>query len=624
MKTNIKITFVVTVISILLVISSVGVLAAEDEQPRYGGILRIGWRGNPISFNGFLNYWSTSRDLHQQVYNRLITVDADRNLVPDLAMSWDVEDEGKKFTFYLYDNVTWHDGVPFTSADVKWHWETLMDPDVVTYVKPKLATLLSVEAPDPYTVVFTFSEPTQTILFAYFQSDTYIHPKHIFEGQPLETNPANFAPIGTGPFKVTDFVPESYTTMVANEDYFKGRPYLDGIVWKIIPDSSARLIAYEAGEIDLTSPPSGELARMEEDPNTGLRWGQSSGTHRLTFNFREEAIAEHPWLVDIRVKQAIAHAIDKQLIIDRVQKGLATIAHTGMGAGAGAWVNEDVTIYDYDPQKAEELLDEAGYPRGSDGVRFEVPWITYDRDYAVQASEIIKEQLKEIGIAITIIPVEYVTYVSLYEHGENGMGDYPITYNHMGGWPPEEIGSWMHGSLGGMNMGFYDNPDVNALLDEGYASVDPARRMEIYREVQAINSVELPYIHLFSTEGAYIYNNDFKNMDSTRSVTSWKAYDDVWWIYGDLPTPEPGPIVIPDTGDLEDKVDALESAMQALSSQLASANNQISSQSTELSNIQTQLADLDVAAPNMTMSYAAIVGALAAIGISLYFGTKAK
>ncbi len=303
------------------------------------------------------------------------------------------------------------------------------------------------------------------------------------------------------------------------------------------------LIAYEAGEIDLTSPPKAELSRMDADPNTGLRWGQSSGTHRITFNYRPEAIAAHPWLAVKEVKQAIAHAIDKQLIIDRVQKGFATIAHTGMGAGAGAWVNKDAQIYEYDPAKAKELLDAAGYPVGSNGFRFEMPWITYDRDYAVQASEIIKAQLKEVGIDMTIIPVEYVTYVSLYEHGENGMAEYPATYNHMGGWPPEEIGSWMHGKPeGGMNMGFYDNAEVDALLDEGAVTTDAAKRKEIYDEVQALNAIELPYIHLFSTEGAYIYNSDFKNMESTRSVTSYKAYDEVWWIHGDLPEAEAEPV----------------------------------------------------------------------------------
>jgi peptide/nickel transport system substrate-binding protein len=601
--------------------SSLFVAVNAEDQPRYGGILRIRHRGNPISFNGFLNYWSTSRDLHQQVYNRLITVDADRNLVPDLAKSWEVLDDGKKFVFHLYDNVTWHDGMPFTSADVKWHWETLADPEVVTYVKPKLATLVSVEAPDPYTVEFTFSEPTQAILFAYFQSDTYIHPKHLFEGKDLETNPANFKPVGTGPFIVTDFDPPSYCTMVANENYFKGRPYLDGLVWKIIPDSSAGLIAFEAGEVDLTSPPKEELPRLQEDPSIGLRWGQSSGTHRLTFNYRDEAIAAHPWVAEVTVRQAIAHAINKQLLVDRVQKGLATVAHTGMGAGAGAWVNQDVQKYEYDPAKANELLDAAGYPKDSSGVRFEIPFITYDRDYSIQASEIIKEMLKEVGITMDIIPVEYITYVALYEHGENGMEDYPVTYNHMGGWPPEEIGSWMHGKPeGGMNMGYYDNPEVDALLDEGYVTMDPAERKVIYDEVQAINAVELPYIHLYSTEGAVVYNADFMNMESTRAVTSWKAYDDVWWIKGELP-PEPEPEPEPEppvSGDVEERVESLESASQSLSSDISSLENQVSSLSMEISELKSQPA----ASANNTMSYIAILIALVAIGVAYYFGTQ--
>jgi hypothetical protein len=229
--------------------------------------------------------------------------------------------------------------------------------------------------------------------------------------------------------------------------------------------------------------------------------------------------------------------------------------------------------------------------------------------------------LKEVGITIDIIPVEYVTYVALYEHGENGMEDYPITYNHMGGWPPEEIGSWMHGKPeGGMNMGFYDNPEVDALLDEGYVTMDAAKRKEIYDEVQAINAVELPFIHLYSTEGAVVYNADFMNMESTRAVTSWKAYDDVWWIHGELPAePEPEPEPEPPiSGDVEARVKSLESSSQSLSSEISSLKNQVSSLSTEIS----ELKDQPAATANNTMSYLAILIALVAIGAAYYFGTQ--
>ena len=606
----------------LLLVTSVGILtpvSAEEEQPRYGGTLVVRHRGNPISFNGFLNFWSTSRDLHQQVYNRLLTLDEDRNLTPDLAQSWEVLDGGKKFVFHLYENVTWHDGYPFTSEDVVWHWETLTDPDVLTYVKPKLATMEKVYADGPYTVIFEFSEPTQPVLFAYFQSDTYIHPKHIYDNTDFETNPANFAPVGTGPFKVVDFVPESYCVFVANDDYFKGRPYLDQLIYKIIPDTTSGLLAFEAGEVDYTAAPNEEIPRLEGIDEYELFWSSSTTSHRLTFNFREECVEKYPWVENKKVRQAIAHAINRDILIERVHKGLASPCYTSIAEGAGIYHNPNVAeLLAYDPELAEQLLDEAGYPRGSDGVRMSFDFITYDRWYGVQASELIKQLLKEVGIEITIVPVEYTTYVSLYEMGEEGMKDYPVTYNHMGTWPPEEIGSWMGSKPSGhMNMGFWSDEEVDSLLAEGYGESDPAVRKDIYWEVQEIVADEVPFVYLLTTEGASIYRDEFTNFESRLPSGSWKAFDRVWWKQGELPeVSEPEPEPEPIDEELETTIETLESDVNSLESQLSSLNLKISNLENQISNLPEPVAQ------NQTMSYVAIVIALIAIGAAYYFGTK--
>jgi len=584
---------------------------AEGDQPRYGGTLRIRHRGNPISFNGFLNYWSTSRDLHQQVYNRLVTLDKNRNLEPDLAHSWEVLDGGRKFIFYLYENVTWHDGLPFTSEDVVWHWETLDSPDMVTYVKPKLATLERVYSDGPYTVIFEFSEPTQPVLFAYFQSDTYIHPKHIYDGTDFETNPANFAPVGTGPFKVVDFVPESYCVMVANEEYFRGRPYLDQLIWKIIPDTTTGLIAFEAGEVDFTAAPNEEISRLEEMEGVELDWIASTTSHRLTFNFRDECAEKYPWVSDKNVRKAIAHAIDIDILVDRVHKGLANPCYTSIAEGAGIYHNPNIeNLFEYDPALAEQMLDDAGYTRGSDGVRFSFDFITYDRWYGVQASELIKELLKEVGIDIRVISVEYTTFVALYEHGEEGMQDYPLTYNHMGTWPPEEIGSWMHSKPeGGMNMGTWENEEVDALLDQGYIETDPEIRKDIYWQIQEIVADEVPFIYLLTTEGASVYRDEFTNFESRLPSGSWKSYDKVWWTLGELPPePEPEPV----DGEIESRIAALESDISILTTKISILENQLDEIPTEYP------------APDMTISYLAIAIAIIAVALSVYFGTKTK
>lgn len=467
-----------------------------------------------------------------QVYNRLIEVNENRELIPDLAYNWKVEDGGKTFTFYLHKNVTWHDGKPFTSADVKWHWQMLNSSDVVTYVKPLLAGFKSVETPDAYTVVFRFSLPKQPLLFAYFQSDTYIHPKHIFEGKDLKTNPANKAPIGTGPFKVVEYVPDSHVVMEANKDYFKGRPYLDRLIYRIIPDQRTRLLSFEKGDVDLCDPPTAEIDRLGKTAGVTLIKIKSTTTHRLTFNFRPEAIAKHAWLSDVRVRRAFAHAINKQVLIERAWKGYAYAVDSAIPEPSGWAYNPKTPVYKYDPAEAEKLLDEAGYKKGPDGIRFKVPWVTYNRPYSVDGSQIIKEMLKQVGIDIEIKPVEYVTYVDLYEHGEKGLQDYPITYNHMGGWPPEEIGSWMHGKPeGGMNMGFWKNERVDKLLDDAYLETDIAKRTPMYYEVQEIVAKEVPYVFLLAPISVTAYKAEFQNVESAWS-TSWISYSKVWWTKG--------------------------------------------------------------------------------------------
>jgi len=504
----------------------------SGATPLIGGTFRISHRTDPISFNGFLDYWSGSRDLHQQVYNRLIEVNVNRELIPDLAYNWKVEDEGKTFTFYLYKNVTWHDGKPFTSADVKWHWQKLNSSDIVTYVKPMLTGFKAVETPDDYTIVFKFTSPKQPLLFAYFQSDTYIHPKHIFDGKDMKTNPANKAPVGTGPFKVVEYVQDSHVVMEANKNYFKGRPYLDRLIYRIIPDQRTRLLSFEKGDVDFCDPPAAEIVRLSKTEGVKTTYTKSTTSHRLTFNFRPEAVSKYPWLSDVGVRRAFAHAINKTALVERQWKGFAYVVETAVPEPSGWAYNPTTPVYKYDPAQAERLLDEAGYKKGSDGIRFKIPWVTYNRPYSVDGSQIIKEMLKQVGIDIEIKPVEYTTYVNLYEQGEKGLQDMPVTYNHMGGWPPEELGSWMHSRpKGGMNMGFWVNERADQLLDQAYLETDIAKRKPLYYELQEIVAREVPYVFLLAEISVRAYKAEFQNVESVWS-TSWIPWNQVWWTKG--------------------------------------------------------------------------------------------
>ena len=524
-------------LSLVFVLSIISVVAYAEEEPLYGGTFKMRHQGNPISMNGYLNYWSTSCQVHVNVFNRLVTQDKDRNLIPDLAYKWDFSADGKTHTFYLHENVTWHDGEPFTSADVKFHYEMLASEDIVTYVKPRLVNLLSIETPDPYTVTFKYSKPCQPILYAFTQSDTFIMPKHIWEGTDIETNPANTVPVGTGAFTVAEFVPETHVLLQKNPNYFKGGlPYLDKVVMRVMYDTNAGLIAFEAGEVDYTSPPMEELPRMLEKDYVGSYKSLSSGSTRLTFNHRQEAIDKHPWSADIKVRQAFAHATNADVIVERVHRGQAKRVHTAVGAGASWWINPDAKKYEYDPDLANKLLDEAGYPKDADGVRFSFTFPIWDRWYSVNAMELIKEMWKDVGIEIKIEVYEYVTFVATFSHGAEGLKDYPLTYVHIGGWPPGELVNH-HASkpTGTMNMGYYSNARIDQLSEDVMVEMDPLKRRDIVFEMQKIGNEELPFIHLLSGGSTTIYRNDFKNVESLLPSRSAKSFENIWWIHGEPP-----------------------------------------------------------------------------------------
>ena len=390
------------------------------------------------------------------------------------------------------------------------------------------------------------------------------------------------------------------------------------MIYKIIPDETSGLMAFEAGEVDYTAAPNDEIPRLENIDEYELFWSPSTTSHRLTFNFREECIEKYPWVENKNVRQAIAHAINRDLIIDRVHKGLATPCYTSIAEGAGIYHNPNVAeSLAYDPELAEQMMDDAGYTRGSDGVRFSFEFITYDRWYAVQASELIKEMLKEVGIEVTLRPVEYTTYVALYEIGEEGLQDYPMTYNHMGTWPPEEIGSWMGSRPAGqMNQGFWSNEEVDALLAQGYAEFDPEARKDIYWEIQEIVADEIPFIYILTTEGASVYRDTFTNMESRLPSGTWKSFNKIWWKLGELPEQESEQEPIDE--ELEANLETLQSDVDSLKSQITMLNSKISNLENQITNIS------EPAAPNQTMSYVAVVVAIIAVGIAFYFGTKTK
>jgi peptide/nickel transport system substrate-binding protein len=540
-----------SILFMLLIASPLSFMAFAQSNTNklYGGALRIAYLRDPISFNGVLNFWSTTAYYNADMFDRLITYDAGYNLKGDLAQTWEHSADGKTWTFHLYKNVKWHDGVPFTSADVKWHYIMLTNQTSLMRSFLNAAKLLSIDTPDDYTVIFHFQNAANpNNIFALAQADSYILPKHIFEGpgpygydqKAFQNNPANLKPIGTGPFKFTEYVKDDHVTMDANPNYFMGRPFLDRITWLIIPQVQTAELAFQNGQVDniheTLGLPFADISTWQKKTDTTVDSFQYYTTWRITFNFRPNAVAKFPYIGDVRVRQAMWYAIDRQSIINTVLYGITAPTDTAISNVIQPFYNPNTVKYPYNPDKANQLLDDAGYKKGSDGIRFHVPMVSYQTGGPF--AEVIKQYLAKVGIDVQLQLVENTTFFSLYEINPDGFGDnVAMGIQTFGTGPdPSSILDWIisrQTGLGGENSGFYSNPTVDKLLVEAQNSVNETLRKADYFQVQSILANEVPMIFLFNNWKIEVWKNTFNGFRDTERPIGWYGnHWGVWWTQG--------------------------------------------------------------------------------------------
>jgi peptide/nickel transport system substrate-binding protein len=515
---------------------------AQTDVPRYGGTLRIAYGQDPKSWLNPVDHWSTGYNIQLQSFNKLITYDKNLNIVGDLAKSWKISDDNKVFTFYLYDNVTFHDGTKFTAQNVEFMYKMIFE------LRPEMNTTgywRDVKALDDYTVQIRFHVPRHlNFLDAATGATSGLQlPMHVYKGTDYRKNPANWKPIGTGPFKVVEYKEGSYIRMEAFDKYFKGRPYLDKMEYYFIPDQTTALLALEKGEIDyidqqLQVAPM-ELPKVRSNPKLGSDALIYHTTWRVTFNFREEAQQKNPWLKDVRVRRALWHAIDRQTIVDKVLYGLTKPQDTAVTQTSEFYYNGKTMKYPFDKAKAESLLDEAGYRRGPDGVRFRAKLYLYKT--GMDIGEVIKQMWRDVGVEVELVPVENTTFFSTYERGPQGLGDIPFCINTMPAGPdPTALESWSSADQftpHGGNMGYWNNKEYTALLNKGAVEFDPQKRKPIYDRAQEIAAEEVSYIFLWNHYKVSAYSKDFTNFETVRPYSTYARYDRIWWTKGTLPTP---------------------------------------------------------------------------------------
>lgn len=439
-----------------------------------------------------------SARVYQLVSNSLIRKDPTANLIPDLAEKWENPDE-KTYIFYLKQGVKFHDGTEFTAEDVKYTFDSLLDPEMNSPKAYAFEKIESIEIIDPYTVKFTLKEVFSPFLIDMVQP---IVPQKAAKAR--EGGKFTESLIGTGPFKLIEWVHDEYVAFEANADYFEGVPKVGKIVLKIIPDDTVRFLELKQGGVDLVQNaiPPDMVPIAKETKGLKVLEKESIVIYYLGFNL------EDPVLQNVKVRQAMAYAIDRQTLVDHLIKGQASLA-TGLLSPANWAYGPDVASYDYDVERAKALLDEAGYPDpDGDGPesRLKLIYKTSTAPLRIRIGEALQDQLKKVGIEIT--EIQTFEWAKFYDDVKSG--NFQIyTLRWVGITEPDIFHSIFHSSMippNGRNRGRYSNAQIDELTDRGRRVIDVEERKKIYSEVQKILAEELPYIYLWYPHNIVVMN----------------------------------------------------------------------------------------------------------------------
>ena len=448
--------------------------------------------------------WKVSKN----IYETLVEYDKETTeIIPKLAKEWSVSEDQKIWTFKLQEGVKFHDGTDFNAEAVVYNFERMMDksfPDrygdfsvyrgMFNGFKGEGSTLEEVKEVDEYTVQFTLVSPQATFL-----SNLSMHAFGIISPTAIKKygEKINENAVGTGPFKFESWKPNDAITLVKNEDYWIPElPKLGKLIYKVIPDNSARLTALKNGEIDIMDGlnPS-DLKSVQSDQNLQVTFRPALNVAYLSLNNTKKPF-DNP-----KVRQAISHAINKQGLADAFYYGLAEPVKNMVPSTNWAY-NNDIQDYEYDLDKAKSLLEEAGYPNGFD---LEFSITSSSRIYMQQPTkmaEAIKTDLEKIGINVKIVSYEWASYFPLLNSGEHTMG--LIGWVGDNGDPDNFIYSTLskNNTVVGaaQNNSFYKNDEVNDLLIQAKTVLDQKQRTEMYKKVQQIAHDEAANIPLVQVE----------------------------------------------------------------------------------------------------------------------------
>lgn len=472
-------------LSILLVICLAGSVSAKE--PKYGGTLvwRVG--AETASLDPHVANTLGSTQLLRNIYSTLLRYDENANVVPHIAKSWQISDDGLVYTFKLRDDVYFHNGRKLTSADVKYNIERMIDPATGSPRASRFNLTQKIETPDDFTVVFTLAEPFAPYLGNFADINAMLVPKEIVEDGSIKKKT-----VGTGAFMLKEMVPGDYVLLEKNPNYFiKGQPYLDQLKIKLITENSGIAAGMRSKTIDGTVVWGAKYKFFEKMKNIKMLDVPVFGWAMLEFN------SSKPPFDNPKLRLALAYAIDRQEIIDSVMLGNAKITAPvpeGLGAYSADW--RTLAGYQVDLEKAKALLTEAGYP---DGLQFELKTSTAYPPY-VPTAQVIQSNLKKIGVQAEIIPLEWGAYLKDITNFDTWTACFHSFPSYTAD-PDAYLYRWFH-SKGAWNIGFSD-PVTDELLDLGRRITHVPTRQLIYRRAQARIAELAPAVYTWRTRVSY-------------------------------------------------------------------------------------------------------------------------
>jgi peptide/nickel transport system substrate-binding protein len=459
---------------------------------------------SPNSLDPRIGTDETSQRVHQLIYDNLLALDDQLKVVGGLASSWEQTDP-LDYVVHLRKGVRFHDGHELTAADVVFTFNCFIDPNFVSPRKGAYRTLARVEAVDSYTVRFVLKEP-----FGSFPIQLVMPVVPNGAGPELRDHP-----IGTGPYKFVSSAVDDHVELAAFPDYFRGRPANDGVILKVVPDEIMRALELRKGSIDMVvndlSPD--VIHQLAEEKSVNIAESPGTDYAYVGINMRD------PVLKDRRVRYALGYAIDRQAIVDYLRRGLARPA-IGILPPASWAFDEDVFQFTHDPAKARALLDDAGYkdPDG-DGPqpRLRLSLKVSTNEFIRLQAAVIQQDLRQVGIELDVRSYEFATLYADVLKGNFQL----FTLQWVGVSDPDMLRRVFHSKQmppNGFNRGYYDNPEVDRLIDAAMAAATDQDRKKLYSEAQRVVAEDAPYISLWYKTNVAVSRTNIEGVKLTPSA----------------------------------------------------------------------------------------------------------